>query len=132
MNIFINRLIIIINIIFFLYYSMNLLLFTDEFANKYLGVFNHAIAGLSEILGILFFCISIGLILIFFKGIINQLPFFITIFLFQFLVLLNLSRYIITDSYGETSAISITINLIIFVIVCISNLIFLIKNLKFL
>ena len=45
--------IIIINIIFFAYYSIQLLVFTDEFALNNLGFFNHAVAGLSEIIGII-------------------------------------------------------------------------------
>ena len=43
---------LISNIIFLLYYSLQLLLFTDEFALKNIGFFNHAVAGLSEIIGI--------------------------------------------------------------------------------
>ena len=43
---------LIINIIFLLYYSIQLLIFTDEFALKNIGFYNHAVAGLSEIIGI--------------------------------------------------------------------------------
>ena len=50
----IDNLIIIINIIFFSYYAIQLLVFTDEFALNNLGFFNHAVAGLSEIIGIIF------------------------------------------------------------------------------
>ena len=57
---------LIINIIFLLYYSIQLLIFTDEFASKNIGFFNHAIAGLSEIIGIIFLCLSIGLFISFF------------------------------------------------------------------
>jgi len=39
-----------VNIIFLLYYSIYLLIFTDEFAIKNIGFFNHAVAGLSEII----------------------------------------------------------------------------------
>ena len=46
--------IIILNIIFFSYYAIQLLVFTDEFALNNLGFFNHAVAGLSEIIGIIF------------------------------------------------------------------------------
>ena len=56
-----------INIIFLLYYSIQLLLFTDEFALKNIGFFNHAVAGLSEIIGIIFLCLSIGLFISFFN-----------------------------------------------------------------
>ena len=51
----ISILFILINICFLLYYSAQLLIFTDEFAIKNLGFFNHAVAGLCEILGIIFF-----------------------------------------------------------------------------
>ena len=51
-NNFINLNLIGVNIIFFLYYSLQLLIFTDEFAMKNIGFFNHAIAGLLEIIGI--------------------------------------------------------------------------------
>ena len=58
-----------INIIFLLYYSIQLLVFTNEFALKNIGFFNHAVAGLSEIIGIIFLCLSVGLLVSFFKGI---------------------------------------------------------------
>ena len=44
-----------INILFYLYFSIQLLVFTDEFAQENLGFFNHAVAGLAEIIGIIFF-----------------------------------------------------------------------------
>ena len=56
--------IIILNIIFFLYYAIQLLIFTDEFAINNLGFFNHAVAGLSEILGIIFVTFVIAYIII--------------------------------------------------------------------
>ena len=56
-----------INILFLLYYSIQLLVFTNEFALKNIGFFNHAVAGLSEIIGIIFLCLSVGLIVSFFK-----------------------------------------------------------------
>ena len=77
----IDLFILSINILFFIYYSFQLLVFTDEFALRNIGSFNHAIAGLSEILGIIFLSLSIGLIIILYKGIENQLPLFITILL---------------------------------------------------
>ena len=49
---------LIINIIFLLYYSIQLLIFTDEFALKNIGFYNHAVAGLSEIIGIIFLCLA--------------------------------------------------------------------------
>ena len=50
----IDLFILSINILFFIYYSFQLLVFTDEFALRNIGSFSHAIAGLSEILGIIF------------------------------------------------------------------------------
>ena len=70
----INLSLIVVNIFFLLYYSFQLLIFTDEFAMKNIGFFNHAIAGLLEIIGIIFLSLAIGLIFIFFKGVKNQLP----------------------------------------------------------
>ena len=49
-----NKILISLNVIFLLYYSIQLLIFTDEFSYNNLGSFNHAIAGLSEIIGIIF------------------------------------------------------------------------------
>ena len=49
-NNFINLSLIGVNIIFLLYYSFQLLVFTNEFALQNIGFFNHAIAGLSEII----------------------------------------------------------------------------------
>ena len=63
MNKKIDILIIIINIFFFLYYAVQLLVFTDEFARANLGFYNHAVAGLSEIIGIIFVTFSIGCLL---------------------------------------------------------------------
>ena len=65
----IDLFIIIINIIFFAYYGIQLLVFTDEFALNNLGFFNHAVAGLSEIIGIIFLSFVVALITIIFKGI---------------------------------------------------------------
>ena len=47
-----------INIFFLFYYSLNLIIFTDEFAINNIGFFNHAVAGLSEIIGIIFFSLA--------------------------------------------------------------------------
>ena len=112
----IDKFLIYVNIILFIYYAFQLLVFTDEFAIKNIGLFNHAIAGLSEILGIIFFSLSLGLTIILFKGIDNQLPLFITILLLQFFISLNFWRYILTDSPGETDIKTILINALIFTI----------------
>ena len=98
MNKKIDKLIIIINIFFFTYYSIQLLVFTDEFALANLGFFNHAIAGLSEIIGIIFITFVISLVLVLFRNIEKQLPFFLCIFVFQLATSINFWRYVLTDS----------------------------------
>ncbi len=98
-----SKFLIVFNIFFLLYYSFQLLVFTDEFALDNLGVFNHAIAGLSEIIGIIFLSLAISLLLILRRTIKSQLPLFITIFLIQLLIFINFLRYIFTESTGETS-----------------------------
>ena len=80
---------LVLNIIFLLYYSIQLLVFTNEFALKNIGFFNHAVAGLSEIIGIIFLCLSIGLFISFFNGVKNQGPLFITILLTQIFISVN-------------------------------------------
>ena len=60
--------IILVNLLFFSYYSIQLLIFTDEFALNNLGFFNHAVAGLSEVLGIIFLLLLLVLSLFFLKG----------------------------------------------------------------
>ena len=122
--------IILVNLLFFSYYSIQLLIFTDEFALNNLGFFNHAVAGLSEVLGIIFLTFVIGFIIIFFKGIEKQLPFIFSIFILQLLVSLNFWRYVLTDSPGETSIKVITINAIIFSLVSFLSLIMIINNIK--
>tara|TARA_E500000331_G_scaffold1838_1_gene1894 strand:+ start:697 stop:1095 length:399 start_codon:yes stop_codon:yes gene_type:complete len=124
----IDILIIIINIIFFSYYSIQLLLFTDEFAINNLGFFNHAVAGLSEVLGIIFITFIIGFVIIIFRDFRKQLPFLLSIFIFQLLAALNFWRYIFTNSPGETSVNIITSNAIIFSIMVLFNLLLLGKN----
>ena len=119
-----------VNIIFLLYYSFQLLIFTDEFALKNIGFFNHAVAGLSEIIGIIFFSLSVGLILIFFKGVRNQLPLLITILLMQIIISLNFWRYVLTDSPGETDINIITINALIFSLSGFSMFILLLRQKK--
>ena len=122
--------IILVNLLFFSYYSIQLLIFTDEFALNNLGFFNHAVAGLSEVLGIIFLTFVIGFIIIFFKGIEKQLPFIFSIFILQLLASLNFWRYVFTDSPGETSIHVITINAIIFSLVSFLSLIMIINNIK--
>ena len=105
-----------INIIFFSYYAIQLLVFTDEFAMNNLGFFNHAVAGLSEIIGIIFISFVIAYTIIIFRGAEKQLPFMFVIFLFQLLAALNFWRYVLTDSPGETSLNIITINIFNYII----------------
>ena len=122
--------IIIINIIFFAYYATQLLVFTDEFAINNLGFFNHAIAGLSEIIGIIFTTFIIALLIILFRGLEKQLPLISIITLFQILAALNFWRYVFTDSPGETNLNIITINAIVFSIISCLNLILISKNIN--
>ena len=126
----IDNLIIIINIIFFSYYAIQLLVFTDEFALNNLGFFNHAVAGLSEIIGIIFISFVIAYTIIIFRGAEKQLPFMFVIFLFQLLAALNFWRYVLTDSSGETSLNVIIINAIFFSILSVLNFLFIFRNLK--
>ena len=126
----IDNLIIIINIIFFSYYSFQLLVFTNEFALNNLGFFNHAVAGLSEIIGIIFLSFALSFIRIVFQGIERQSPLIYCIFTIQFLVSINFWRYVITNSPGETNLDIISINAIFFSFVTILNLLLIIKNFK--
>ena len=119
MNKKIDILIIIINIFFFGYYSIQLLVFTDEFAQANLGFFNHAVAGLSEIIGIIFITFVIGLIIILFRNIEKQLPIFLSILIFQLACSINFWRYVITDSPGETNIQIITTNAYFFTIIAL-------------
>ena len=125
-----NNLLILLNITFLLYYAIQLLVFTNEFTIKNLGSFNHAIAGLSEIIGIIFISLSISLFIILKKNIKGQLPIFMTILLIQLLILLNFLRYIFTDSPGETTINSIIINTIVFSLGFIVSFIFIFKNFR--
>jgi hypothetical protein len=127
-----NKILISLNVIFLLYYSIQLLIFTDEFSYNNLGSFNHAIAGLSEIIGIIFLSLALSLIFIIRNNIKGQIPIFFTIFLIQLLIFINFLRYIFTNSPGETSIESITYNALIFFIGLIVSIIFLIKNYKIL
>ena len=126
----IDNLIIIINIIFFSFYGIQLLVFTDEFALNNLGFFNHAVAGLSEIIGIIFVTFVIAYVILIFRGIEKQLPFILLIFTFQLLASLNFWRYVFTNSPGQTSLNIITMNAILFSFVSVVNFLFILKNLK--
>ena len=127
-----NNILILLNIILLIYYSIQLLIFTDEFSISNLGSFNHAIAGLSEIIGIIFFSLALSLILIIKNNIEGQIPIFFTIFLIQLLIFINFLRYIFTNSPGETSIASIILNALIFFIGLIVSIIFILKNFKIL
>ena len=128
MNKKIDILIIIMNIFFFSYYSIQLLVFTDEFALANLGFFNHAIAGLSEILGTIFLTFIIGLIIILSRNIEKQLPILLSIFVFQLACAINFWRYVVTDSPGETNIEIITINACIFSIITIFTGLLIFRN----
>ena len=130
MNKKVDILIVIINIIFFAYFAIQLIIFTDEFSINNLGFFNHAVAGLSEIIGIIFISFIIALSIIVFRGLERQLPIILIIFLFQFLASLNFWRYVFTNSPGETNLNTITINAIIFSIISFLNLILILKNIN--
>ena len=128
MNKKIDILIIVINIFFFSYYSIQLLVFTDEFAQENLGFFNHAVAGLSEIIGIIFITFVIGLIIILFRNIEKQLPIFLSILIFQLACSINFWRYVFTNSPGETNIEIITINAYLFSIITLFTSIFILRN----
>ena len=80
----INLILLVFNIFCLLYYSIQLLAFTDEFVSSNIGFFNHAVAGLSEIIGIIFFCLAIGLGII---GFVNHCFFDANNHFFEFLAL---------------------------------------------
>ena len=124
----INLCLIGVNIIFLLYYALQLLIFTDEFALKNIGFFNHAVAGLSEIIGIIFFSLAVGLTFMLIKGLKNQLPLLTTIFLMQITIALNFWRYVLTNSPGETSIKAITFNALIFSLSGFSMLLLLLRQ----
>tara|TARA_Y100001970_G_scaffold209983_1_gene256058 strand:+ start:634 stop:1044 length:411 start_codon:yes stop_codon:yes gene_type:complete len=121
----------LLNIIFLLYYSIQLLLFTDEFTLNTLGFFNHAIAGLAEIIGIIFFSLSLSLIIILFRGVNNQFPLLFLIFFMELLLSLNFWRYVFTDSPGETSIDTIIFNAYIFSFMSFSMLVLLTRLKKY-
>ena len=124
----IKKIFLLINIIFFLYFAIQLLVFTDEFALANIGFFNHAVAGLAEIIGIIFLSFALALIVICFKGVERQFPFFLTIFLIQFIIGLNFWRYFFTNSPGETNLEIILFNAILFSVVSLFSLYTLVKS----
>ncbi len=126
----VKKILILINIAFFLYFSVQLLVFTDEFALQNIGFFNHAVAGLAEVIGIIFLSLSFALILIFFKGMEKQFPLFLCIFLIQFIIGINFWRYVITNSPGETNLDTITFNAIVFSITSLISFYILISKNK--
>ena len=123
----IDLVLLIFNIFCLLYYSTQLLVFTDEFVLSNIGFFNHAVAGLSEIIGIIFFSLAIGLSIIIFKGANNQLPLIATVFLMQIIISLNFWRYVIADKPGETSISIIMFNAYVFSLMSFSILILIIR-----
>ena len=125
-----NNILLLLNIFFLLYYSFQLLVYTDEFALKNLGTFNHAVAGLSEIIGIIFLALSISIIYVWKNKINGQLPLFLSILLIQVLIFFNFLRYIYTDSPGETTIESIILNALIFLIGGLNNCFFILINFR--
>ena len=123
----INLILLVFNIFCLLYYSIQLLAFTDEFVSSNIGFFNHAVAGLSEIIGIIFFCLAVGLSIIVFKGANNQFPLLTTVVLMQIIISLNFWRYVITDNPGETSINIIMFNAFVFSLMSFSMLILIIR-----
>ena len=103
-----------IYIILLLYYSIQLLVYTDEFAINNLGSFDHSIAGLCEIIGIIFISLSIGLFLTIIFSPKLQMIIYITVLIMQIFITLNFWRYILTDSPGESNIDTITNNALIF------------------
>ena len=112
-----------IYIILLLYYSIQLLVYTDEFALNNLGSFNHSIAGLCEIIGIIFISLSIGLFLTIIFSPKLQMIIYITVLIMQIFITLNFWRYILTDSPGESNIDTITDNALIFSLMSILLLI---------
>ena len=122
-----NFFLIVLNLIFLIYYSFQLLVFTDEFAEKNIGFFNHAVAGLSEIIGIIFFCLALGLISIIFVGATNQFPLFFTILIIHCILAINFWRYFFTDAPGEAEMASIVYNASLFSLMFLSMFVLFIR-----
>ena len=123
---------ILIYIILLLYYSIQLLVYTDEFAINNLGSFNHSIAGLCEIIGIIFISLSIGLFLTIIFSPKLQMIIYITVLIMQIFITLNFWRYILTDSPGESDIDTITNNALIFSLMSILLIITIFRLRKYL
>ena len=121
-----------IYIILLLYYSIQLLVYTDEFAINNLGSFNHSIAGLCEIIGIIFISLSIGLFLTIIFSPKLQMIIYITVLIMQIFITLNFWRYILTDSPGESNIDTITNNALIFSLMSILLIITIFRLRKYL
>ena len=121
-----------IYIILLLYYSVQLLVYTDEFAINNLGSFNHSIAGLCEIIGIIFISLSIGLFLTIIFSPKLQMIIYITVLIMQISITLNFWRYILTDSPGESDIDTITNNALIFSLMSILLIITIFRLRKYL
>ena len=121
-----------IYILLLLYYSIQLLVYTDEFAINNLGFFNHSIAGLCEIIGIIFISLSIGLFLTIIFSPKLQMIIYITVLIMQIFITLNFWRYILTDSPGESDIDTITNNALIFSIMSILLIITIFRLRKYL
>ena len=85
---------------------------------------------MSEIIGIIFFSLAIGLTFIFIKGVKNQLPLLITILLMQIFIALNFWRYVLTNSPGETDTNIIIFNALTFSLSSFNMLILLLYHKK--
>ena len=105
---------IVTNIFFLLYFAIQLLIFTNEFALTNIGFFNHAVAGLCEIIGIIFLSLSVGLFLSMINGCKNFEPLFITILFMQIIISINFWRYFFTNNPGESNLQTIQFNAIYF------------------
>ena len=121
-----------IYIILLLYYSIQLLVYTDEFAINNLGSFNHSVAGLCEIIGIIFISLSIGLFLTIIFSPKLQMIIYITVLIMQIFITLNFWRYILTDSPGESDIDTITNNALIFSLMSILLIITIFRLRKYL
>ena len=123
-----NFILFLVNIFFLLYYSAQLLIYTDEFAIENIGFFNHAVAGLSEIIGIIFLSLAVGLAIVAIKDLKNQYPLLITILLMQSIIALNFWRYVITDAPGEANIDIIIYNASIFSIMSLVIFIIILRS----
>ena len=121
-----------IYIILLLYYSIQLLVYTDEFAINNLGSFNHSIAGLCELIGFIFISLSIGLFLTIIFSPKLQMIIYITVLIMQISITLNFWRYILTDSPGESDIDTITNNALIFSLMSILLIITIFRLRKYL